>query len=733
MEIGKKIAYTLIAFFISFPLFSQKAFVKSGKWGYKSEQGKVIVEPIYEQAKDFSEGLGNVKRMGWWGYVNRFGKCIIPFSFDESYSHKDGLAGARKDYTWGFIDRVGNTVIPFEYSLVKNFSENMAAVKKDGYWGYIDKKGLTVIPFEYDDAHSFSEGLAAVKFGDKWGYIDTYGIRVIEPQYEQAGMFGSGYAAVKQNGLWGYIDVDGKVVIDFAYSDVSVFENGVATVWINGKAKAIDMKGTLYKNLKEARKKAPKVTTKNYVASASRSQNYTRKTYGNVQPVTGVGDSFSAFAKNYVEAKVAVWQKKDEFEKTSDYQKRVNETTRNAKIKEYTEEAKKLYIKKHSSTLVVSGVLGDYDADNEVFMVRERHFGNLLVKVPLNEAKDFKSAWDMVKTEPTYGVANDKLALEKVVFTIPSGKKYTYDNDEALNFSIAQIDYNFAPIEISSQVKSSPIAQQSVSYKTVTVGKSDVDVEIPQCKSISSNTFAVIIANENYQSEANVDFALNDGAVFAEYCNKVLGLPKENIQIKNNATLNNMRSAISWLQQVTDAYNGEASVIFYYAGHGIPNEATGQASLLPIDGESTNIMTAYSLDDLYKTLGNFKVKDIKVFLDACFSGSQRGDEMLASARATVIKPRACEPRGRMIVFSATHGEQTAFPYKEQFHGMFTYFLLKKLKESKGDVTMGELSEYVKSEVSKRSVVVNKKSQTPTIRPAYNMRESWATLKLREDK
>lgn len=709
--------------------YAQRAFQKGDKWGYKDASGRVIVQPIYEQAKDFSEGLGTVKKMGWWGYVNKFGQSIIPFEFDETRTHHEGLAAVRRDYNWGFIDRVGKTVIPFQYSVAKNFSEGMAAVKKDGRWGYIDKQGKDIIPFEYDDAGEFHQGLAAVKFGGKWGYIDTYGMRAIDVQYDEAQEFGNGYAAVRRGNTWGYIDLNGEPAIDFAYQGATRFSDGFAVVTKDGKNVVIDMYGTTYKNLKEAKKHSPGI--KEVVRTATSRQVDNRRSYADATaPVAGVGDSFTAFAKNYVEAKIIAWQKKDEFEKTSAYQQRVNETTRKQKIDELTNEAKALYIKKHSSSIVVSGVLGDYDADNEVFMVRERHFGNLLVKVPLSEAKGFKEAWAGVTTTPTYGVANDRLALEKVDFVLPSGKKYTYSNDEALKFSIAQIDYNFAPVEIEQQ-GGGAAAQPNIVYTAVSVGKSDVDVEIPQRVADNVNTFAVIIANEVYQSEAPVEYAINDGEVFAEYCNKVLGLPKDNIMIKKNATLNNIRSAVSWLKMVTDAYKGEASVIFYYAGHGVPDEATKQAYLLPIDGESINVVTGYSLDDLYSTLGGFSVRNTMVFLDACFSGSQRGEKMLDSVRATVMKPRKSEPKGNTVVFAATHGEQTAMPYREKSHGMFTYFLLKKLKETKGDVTMGALSEYVSSEVNKLSTKKNKKNQTPTVIPSFSMATSWNALKLIE--
>lgn len=55
---------------------------------------------------------------------------------------------------------------------------------------------------------------------------------------------------------------------------------------------------------------------------------------------------------------------------------------------------------------------------------------------------------------------------------------------------------------------------------------SDVDLNLPVNPAVNENTFAVIIANENYQEEMKVEYALNDGEMMRQYCNKVLGLPK---------------------------------------------------------------------------------------------------------------------------------------------------------------------------------------------------------------
>jgi len=117
-------------------------------------------------------------------------------------------------------------------------------------------------------------------------------------------------------------------------------------------------------------------------------------------------------------------------------------------------------------------------------------------------------------------------------------------------------------------------------------------------------------------------------------------------------------------------------------------------------------------------------------MDACFSGTQRSGEMMASARGVAIKAVQGAPTGNMVVFSAAQNDETAYPYREKGHGMFTYFLLKKLQETKGDVTLGELGEYIETNVRRQSIVVNNKSQTPVVTPAVAVENRWKGMKLK---
>ena len=86
--------------------------------------------------------------------------------------------------------------------------------------------------------------------------------------------------------------------------------------------------------------------------------------------------------------------------------------------------------------------------------------------------------------------------------------------------------------------------------------------------------------------------------------------------------------------------------------------------------------------------------------------------------------------GNTIVFSAAQGDETAHPYKKKKHGMFTYFLLKKLQETKGYVSLGDLGTYVNQLVRQNSVQEVGKFQTPTINISNKVSTNWKTLTLK---
>jgi hypothetical protein len=246
------------------------------------------------------------------------------------------------------------------------------------------------------------------------------------------------------------------------------------------------------------------------------------------------------------------------------------------------------------------------------------------------------------------------------------------------------------------------------------MAQDNVDSKIAVNKTVDDKSFVVIISNENYKHEESVPFARNDGEVFRVYCEKSLGIPSDHIKFAPDATLNEMSYELDWLAEALNAYDGEARAILYYTGHGMPDEGSKEAYLLPVDGYSKSTASALSTRKLYDKLGEMRTASVMVFLDACFSGAKRDGKMLASSRGVAVKPKASTVGANTVVFSAAKGDETAYPYKSMQHGLFTYYVLDKLQKTGGYVTLGELSDYVTQQVKRKSITENGKSQTPSV-------------------
>ncbi len=270
-----------------------------------------------------------------------------------------------------------------------------------------------------------------------------------------------------------------------------------------------------------------------------------------------------------------------------------------------------------------------------------------------------------------------------------------------------------------------------VSVQEPTKPKSDVDVDIPQvCKVANRNRYALIIGNEDYKShqmglssESNVDFAINDATSFRNYARNIFCVPDENIIFLTDARAVEMHRAIEKISLLVELSGGNAEVIFYFAGHGFPDEVTKEPYIMPVDVSGNDLRFAIKVKDVYEKFTQYPHKRISVFLDACFTGGARNQGLLA-ARAVRVKPKEEVLGGNLVVFNASSEQESSLPFKDQEHGMFTYHLLKKLKESNGKVTYGELSDYITTEVARRSILINNKPQNPQVNISLQVEEDW---------
>ena len=435
-----------------------------------------------------------------------------------------------------------------------------------------------------------------------------------------------------------------------------------------------------------------------------------------------------------VQEKMNLWQRKGEFEKSADYALRVTEENKKKKIQEIQTDVidhlKKIYAANFSFS---DFKLGQYDADNETYLFQSEKYGNYIMSVPINDAAFVKNNFsNFTFKNPEFYLKENQLQLSHFELLGGNNFKLFYDAKDQLTYKNSVIEYHFENLDIA--IENEHIESKSeVLHENIVYGKSDVDINIPNCSDSNTRekTFALIIGNELYTKEIKVAFALNDARIFKQYLEKTIGIPSGNIQLLENGTYGQILDALKWISDITKAFKGEAKVIFYYAGHGVPDEQTKGAYLLPVDGNAQNTLTAIKLDEVYRQLSTHPTISTMVFLDACFSGAARAEnEMLAEGRGVKIKPKAETLSGNLIVLSAATGDETALPYTEKQHGIFTYYLLKKMQESKGEVQIKDLADYINTQVTQQSLIVNKKSQTPQINVSTSFTNDWTKFKLK---
>ena len=277
-----------------------------------------------------------------------------------------------------------------------------------------------------------------------------------------------------------------------------------------------------------------------------------------------------------------------------------------------------------------------------------------------------------------------------------------------------------------------------------------VDFNIPSISENSnSKTYALIIADEEYAAPLpNCDFASNDGDIMREYFVHTLGLPSRHIRVLHNAGRQEIyNEGIHWLKDIITAQKGDVHILIYYAGHGISN-AKMSPCLLPsnldvskirafrtktgtlpddisLDGRDAERILAQGipLDTLSGWFNKVEALSYTFILDASFNGVQRCGKPFFNITKEIKKYRAPKVRNDIVIFMAAKTDKTAYSFIDQHHGFFTYYILKELKYTRGEITFKDLFERVTKNQAYESSLQGK-LQEPTMVIGGKLGDDW---------
>lgn len=213
-------------------------------------------------------------------------------------------------------------------------------------------------------------------------------------------------------------------------------------------------------------------------------------------------------------------------------------------------------------------------------------------------------------------------------------------------------------------------------------------------------------------------FADRDAAVFKDYAQLALGIPRQNIihVPQEKASLLGVLEAVHG-DLARRVVPGRSEVFVFFAGHGLsdgsdrflmPRNASTRLSLLP----DTSLSRERLIDDLER----LKPTRITMFLDTCYTGETRGGGTLCeTCRFGQVRLEPAEERPNVTVIAAAGDDEVSVALEDQRHGLFSYWLFKGF-EGNADlnddrvITAGEMHEFLQRHVPRHSL----SRQTPTL-------------------
>lgn len=119
----------------------------TNKYGIMDSEGKLIVQPTYDDAKAFVGGVAAVKKGGYWGYVAMNGKEVIGFYYADTHTSVSCLSYGKKS----------------AYDLYNG----EAAVNRDNMLaGVFNQNNSMVCKFTYRDVIPLGNGKYLAKYND---------------------------------------------------------------------------------------------------------------------------------------------------------------------------------------------------------------------------------------------------------------------------------------------------------------------------------------------------------------------------------------------------------------------------------------------------------------------------------------------------------------------------------------------------------------------------------------
>ena len=704
---------------------------KRGKWGYVDVKGNIRVNPQFDTASDFKAGHAVVTLKGKTYSINKAGdKHLLPFNpaqkitvFDNGAGYVENLNGTKSFFAKGF------KLTPGEYKEINDFSDGFARVKSlNGNIAYLNEDGAVALRISgYSDSGDFNEGKAWVKRNSLYGFINKSGALVIDTLFSYASNFNNQLAYVAKGQRQGVIkqrvqndtfpildiseiklvDANGNNIVEAEESfDISLVVRNIGDASLNEAVIALglnadQMEWFSYEDTKfslgDMKPGEEKVVQFKGVANTEVVSENIKLT------LRGEADNlfrFHSFPYSFQASGLKAC--KPVLETFWVY------TDDHSPLTPGAEAVLKLTIKNEGTDMAK-------DVEVNLDWPEGIQFAERQLMIPAlapNEVKEITTR---------FTIPEDPENFTREFSMVAMVDEFTHKRNDVKYLSFATGRHNVLTnvlTGVSTMQGTYAPAPQLIKKQA----QSELLVDLAPSVGAARNRFALVIGNEDYNTnkqsatyQPDVEFAERDAETFAKFATNMMGVSEDNVILVKNATYAQMKVGIDKLTKLAKANPENLELIVYYAGHGQVDGDSKDSYLIPVDVSLTSPTAGIKLEDFYGQLSACNAQKTFVFLDACYSGVGRG---------IIIRPKETLVKGNLVVMTATSSTQRSMPYQEKSHGLFTYYLLKTLKEGGQGMSIGDLFDQVSETVKTKSILINNSEQTPELLGGSGIAPDW---------
>jgi len=229
-------------------------------------------------------------------------------------------------------------------------------------------------------------------------------------------------------------------------------------------------------------------------------------------------------------------------------------------------------------------------------------------------------------------------------------------------------------------------------------------IQAPKYQPDYSSSHALVVGIDKYQRWSRLEYAAKDAKEMAFL------LQTQGFQIHlltdEQATLRNILAELKAIGKTVD---GNSRVVFYFAGHGQTEDLPGgreRGYIVPVDADDYDWQkTMLPMDQLNRSVKQFKAKHILMAFDSCYSGlGLTRSIMQHPAQDSAYIQKMMRTRSIQILTAGSRSEQAI---EAAGHGLFTDHLLAALSgaadiNDDGYITATEIYATLRPSITRKS-------------------------------